>query len=257
MSCGKGTLSRPHPTKPFVYQYLMAKCHKLRCPDCGPKKASRYKQAAIAAARKHGLIRLVTLTLDPGLIPADENSLQYIQQVWSRFRTFLRDKRGLKLDYIRVVELHESGVAHFHLVIRQTIAQDNLRKWWQECGGGHQCTIGMPNRRDPAAYATKYISKRYMETLPPGTRVIATSQGIKLFAERVPTGWVYSPTSFFTCLCLTLGLSFTDAWMSVITDYFESESPPQKEEYARDNDTTPHWTDDDRKALHTRWKKTA
>ncbi len=257
MSCGKGTLSRPHPTKPFVYQYLMAKCHRLRCADCGPKKASRYKQAAIAAAKKHGLIRLVTLTLDPGLIPADRDSLQYIQQVWARFRTYLKEKRGLTLHYIRVIELHESGVAHFHLVIRETIAQENLRLWWQECGGGHQCKIGMPNRRDPAAYATKYISKKYLEELPKGTRIIATSHGIQLFEPKIPTGWVYSPESFFSLLCLTMNVSFTEAWNSSITDYFEAESPPEGENNAQTRRTTHYPASEQYYEWERAWQKTA
>lgn len=256
MSCGKGTLSRPHPCKPFIYQYLMAKCHKLSCSDCGPKKASRYKQAAIAAAKTHGLIRLVTLTLDPGLIPPNENSLQYIQQVWARFRTYLRDHRKLTLHYIRVVELQENGTAHFHLVIRETISQENLINWWRECGGGHQCRIGMPKRGDPAEYATKYISKRYLEQLPKGTRIISTSHGIHLFEKLLPTGWTYLPRSFFTYMMLALDLSFTEAYNSVVTDYFESESPPGDAPNVEPYKPSPKWSDADRAKLHAEWKKT-
>lgn len=224
--CGKGTLTREHPQKPATWQYLRATCKKLSCDNCGPGKAAQYRAAIFALRREHRLQRHVVLTLDPSLIPPGRDSVEYIQQVWCRFRTFLRDKRGMRLTYVRTIELQKNGTAHFHLILKETITQDSLRKWWVECGGGHQCTIGFRDGNRGAAYITKYITKEFLRTLPAGTRRVACSRPLRLFPPQLPAGWSYTP------------MSFSIQWMNSYPDvpqhgpfqaekhYFESESPP-------------------------------
>lgn len=225
-NCGKGTLTRPHPSKPATFQYLAAKCHKLSCKNCGPAKARIYRTAVFKLAAAHQLQRHVTLTLDPGLIPQGRDSVVYIQQVWSRFRSFLARKRGLRLTYIRVLEFQENGTAHYHLLIHETLAQDTLLKAWVECGGGHQVRIRFRDGKRGASYVTKYITKELLLEIPLGTRRISTAQGLRLLEPHVPTGWEYSRLDFYAHMEICFGMSFSEAWNSTIKDYFEHESPP-------------------------------
>jgi hypothetical protein len=225
-TCGKGSLYREHPTKAGSFQFLRGTCRKFTCLDCGPKKKKLYRKAIFAARAEYRLQRHMILTLDPGLIPADVDSLVYLQQVWSRFRTWLFTHRQLKLQFIRTIELQSNGTAHFHVLLHETLAQDTIIKAWVECGGGHQCRIRFRDGNRAAAYVTKYITKAIVTELRSGSRRVATSQGITLFPAKLPSGWSYSPVSFVFQIEYTFGLSFMEAHLCQISDYFEAESPP-------------------------------
>ena len=226
MPCGKGTLTREHPLKAGIHQYLRAKCKKLACLECGPVKTKHYQAAVHKAAAAHKLHRHIILTLDPGLIPADVDSVTYIQQVWTRFRSWMQDKRGLSLTYIRVIQLQENGTAHFHLVVSETITQETIIEGWTACGGGHQCRIRFRDPHRGAEYITRYITRELMLVLPKGRRILSCSRGILLFEKLLPSGWAYSRLSFLEHIMLSFSWSFTESWLSGISDYFESESPP-------------------------------
>ena len=50
-------------------------CKTWTCAYCGPRKAWRYKQAISAVAERHGLNRLLTLTLDPAKIEGVQSDI--------------------------------------------------------------------------------------------------------------------------------------------------------------------------------------
>ena len=225
-SCGKGTLTREHPHKPQRWQYLAATCKKLSCPSCGPKKKSQYRAAIFRLRKEHRLQRHIVLTLDPGLIPADRSSIEYIQQVWARFRTYLHDKRNLSLTYIRTIEVQENGTAHFHLIISETISQENLINWWVACGGGHQCRIRFRDGNRGAHYITKYVTKELVTPLPPGTRRVATSKGLRLFEPKAPSGWEWNSLPMWVHVANAYTLNVNALEVLPQPEYFESESPP-------------------------------
>lgn len=185
----------------------------------------------IELAKKHKLIRLVTLTLDPGLIPSELDSVVYIQRVWNRFRTWIWEHKHIRLTYIRVVELQENGTAHYHLCLKECISQDEIIEAWTNCGGGHQCRIGIPKHSDPARYASKYISKALADELRKGTRVVATSQGLILFPPPPDTGWRHISTDYFSLLATHLNTTWREAWESTTGSYFEYQRPPTMPTY--------------------------
>ena len=196
MGCVRGVLSRPHPLKPGVTQIFHPGCHKLRCLRCGPIKASAYRAAVYVLAQRHKLQRLVTLTLDPWLIPPNTDSVTYINQVFARFRTKLSERRGLKLTYVRVLEFQRNGTAHLHLLIHETVAQDTLLQAWRTSGGGHQVRIRFRDGNSGASYVTKYLTKDLCAAVPPGRRVITTDRGMLLFPAKLPSGWQWHNWDF-------------------------------------------------------------
>lgn len=230
INCGKGTLTREHPEHPGRYQYLRATCKRFSCPTCGPQKKQKYKAAIYEARKLYCLQRHVILTLDPGLIPPDIDSVVYIQRVWARFRTWMLIHKGLKFTYLRTIELQGNGTAHFHLIWRECISQDELIQAWVECGGGHQCRIRWRDGNRGARYIAKYLSKELVTPIRKGTRRVATSKGIKLFEKPAPTGWVFNRLSFYDCMSLALHISWSEAFTSKTDRYFEAESPPEGED---------------------------
>ncbi len=226
MTCGRGSLTREHPEKPGTWQYLSTSCKKLTCPDCGPLKAAEYKKAIFAAAKEHGLQRHLTLTLDPGLIPPDRDSIDYINQVWHRFLAVIFRERNVKLTYLRVLELQENGTAHFHVLVKEQFAQDVWIQFWVGVGGGHQCRIRFRDGNRGAAYVTKYVSKELLLEIPPGRRRVATCRLIRLFEPHEKTGWEWLSTPMWMHHMNCFGTNFQQAINSLLDRYFESESPP-------------------------------
>lgn len=228
-SCGKGTLTRKHPDKLFIWQFLAASCKKLTCPSCGPAKAAAYRKAVYELAQTHGLRRHVVLTLDPGLIPPGIDSVEYIQQVWANFRTYLAREHNLRLTYIRVLEFQANGTAHFHLLIHETVAQDTLLQSWVGCGGGHQVRIRFRDGQRGAMYITKYLTKNLLCELPPGHRVITTARKLRLFEPRVSAGWKWNRYPLWIHLEFA-GISCPAAIEAgFIEHYVELDSPPYDE----------------------------
>lgn len=218
-------------------QCIQAGCKKLSCRWCGEYKAKVYKRAIAELADREKLIRMVTLTLDPGLIPPTVNSVRYIQRVWNRFRIWIRDHKGIKLHYVRCVELQQNGTAHYHLLWRECISQDEIIKAWTECGGGHQCRISIPKHNKGPGYVSKYISKRLAEELGKGTRVVATSRGLILFPATLPSGWAYTKLSFYYAYQASVFPLLLHGVYTETPKYFEHYKPPNEERPWTWNDT--------------------
>jgi hypothetical protein len=251
-NCSKGSLHREHPAKPGVFQFIPARCKRFSCPTCAPKKKENYVNAIRMLRERHHLQRHVVLTLDPGLVPEGRASVLYIQQVWARFRTLLRTRRSLSLTYIRTIELQANGTAHFHLLIHETITQQNIIDWWQECGGGHQCRIrfrdGGRAEREIARYVTKdlataittvdkfgqfvtrYVTKDLVQQLPDHTRRVATSRGLRLFEPKVKSGWEWSRWPLWMQLHEAGLRTHLDSGHYTEPNYIELKSPPLPEE---------------------------
>lgn len=226
MNCGRGSLHREHPEHPGVWQHLRTSCKKLSCPDCGPVKCASYRRAVFDLAKQHGLRRHVTLTLDPGLIPADVDSVTYIAQVWNRYKTELERHYGLKLTWLRVLEFQGNGTAHYHLLIKETVTQDTLLQAWVSAGGGHQVRIRFRDGTRGASYVTKYVTKELMANIPPGRRVITTTRLMRLFPPHVPSGWQWNRYPLWIYICEDYGLQIKTLDTFPDPRYYESGTPP-------------------------------
>lgn len=131
------------------------RCRSWRCACCVPRLLRRNRARAIRGAMAGGWVWMLTLTIDPkdprwvafvrsmvtpsgvierggralhlrpeagdgGRMATAALSLRYAGQSWNRLATQLRKQKGLKGRVAFYVgrELHESGMAHLHVLVR-------------------------------------------------------------------------------------------------------------------------------------------
>jgi hypothetical protein len=141
------------------------------------------------AGERH-LTRLATLTLDPSKIASGESSIEYIRETWRKMRVSLRRFLGKPIEFIAVLELQRSGMAHLHVLVGSYLPQEWLSKAWQGVGGGRVVDIRCVDVHRISAYLSKYLTSRCMTELPAGTRRFSCSRGIVLWARKADrSGW--------------------------------------------------------------------
>jgi len=189
------------------------RCRSWRCVCCKWRLRSRNRARAIKGATVPGtVVRFVTLTIDPngalwrefvaresvpgyGELAAREVrgrlltgdlararlSVQFAGQAWNRLRLSLEREFGERLSYYRAVELHQSGMAHVHLLIRASSLADwfihyrRLRELVVRAGFGKVLDVQAVKNRDAAAsYVSKmtaaYTAKGAADAMPRWTR---------------------------------------------------------------------------------------
>ena len=157
-------------------------CKSYGCGRCGPRKRRRLGHRLAELAREHKLYRMATLTLDPKLIPAGEDSITYVRGVvWRKMRVYLARRLRRRVAYIAVLELHKSGIAHLHVLLDAFIPWQWLKTSWSALGGGRICRLQYVGVRNVAAYLSKYLSEE--QKLPAGVRRVTTSRGLMLWPE--------------------------------------------------------------------------
>ena len=115
-------------------QYQLGNCKSWTCGYCGPRRARRYKHAIRDAAEQLKLQRFITLTLDPQKVQG--NPVDYLRSTFNKLRTYLRRKFGTAPKYIAVLEFHQNGNPHLHILIDRFIEQAWLSAAWDAVGGG-------------------------------------------------------------------------------------------------------------------------
>lgn len=177
--CGNLTMRGTNTTE-SVYARLDCKC--WNCRKCGPKKAGRYKHAIRNEAERLNLRIFLTLTLDPKKIPAGTDPVRYLRSAFDALRHEWRRKFGEKVNYICVLELHQSGIPHLHLVIDRYMPIAWIKNVWQKSGGGSQVSIsGHAKLNSISRYLSKYLTKDLMLSNIPGrSRRVTVSRGIVL-----------------------------------------------------------------------------
>lgn len=119
-----------------AYGYARMKCKSYLCPECGPIKAKKLQKAIEEKARDFDLTRFLTLTLNPKTIPKDVDDIAYIREIWRKFRVYLQRRYGKSISYITVLEFHQSGIPHLHVLVNRYIFQGWISKTWETLGGG-------------------------------------------------------------------------------------------------------------------------
>ncbi len=164
-------------------------CKAWTCPVCGPKKASRLRQAIIQVATRRKMCRFLTLTLNPRHCTA-KGSVKYIKECWGKFRVYLGRKNCGSIDYIWILELQKSGYAHLHILVDRYIHQSWIKKSWQSVGGGEIADIRRVDIHNISSYMSKYLTKDIiLADYEPGTRRYSTSRSIKLFERAIKGAW--------------------------------------------------------------------
>jgi hypothetical protein len=184
----------PGPRGPG-FGYKRRFCKSYRCPDCSIRKLRRlrFKIAESATARK--LTKLLTLTLDPGKIPEGTSSPVYLRNCWRKMRVSLQRRTGNSVEFIAVLELQKSGLAHLHVLVHEYLPQAWVSEAWQGVGGGKIVDIRSVDVRRIAGYLAKYLTKGVLQTLPRGTRFFSSSRGLVLWPKGNASGWFLTRSS--------------------------------------------------------------
>jgi hypothetical protein len=184
-----GTAFGELPDRLGLRFYKRLDCKRSACDHCGPIKARRYRRAIAREAEAHGLTRFLTLTLDPQISPGPDESVEYIRDCFNKFRTYYKREFGAGLQYVAVVELQRSGMAHLHLLINRFVPKAWLDDAWRAVGGGFTW-IKYTDVHRVSAYISKYLTKDLFASVPSKKKRISTSRGIHLFEKRQPLGWI-------------------------------------------------------------------
>jgi hypothetical protein len=119
-----------------------------------------------------------------------DGSVDYIRECWSKFRIYLKRKFGTPVQFIVILELQQSGMAHLHALIDRYIPLDWLNIAWSAVGGGFTWIKYVDVHR-VSAYLTKYLTKDLFTAVASKKKRISTSREIKLFEKREPGSWWY------------------------------------------------------------------
>jgi hypothetical protein len=146
------------------------------------------------------LQRFITLTLDPEKIEGDP--VVYLRNTFNKFRTYLRRKYGSAPKYIAVLEFHENGKPHLHILVDRFIEQAWLSIAWQAVGGGRIVDIRFVDIHRVSHYLAKYLTVDLLLSAPTGVRRVTCSRGIVLLEKsaathswrllRTPIAYLYS-----------------------------------------------------------------
>ena len=176
-------------------------CNTWGCGYCGLRKARRYKKSIRAIAERESLTRFLTLTLDPSKIDGDP--VRFLREVFNKFRVYLLRKYDCSIKYIAVLEFHESGIPHLHILLDRFVPQQWISQSWSALGGGRIVHIQLVDVHRIAHYLAKYLTKELLMSAPERSRRVTTSRSIHLIEKKVSDfTWALDKRSIFHLFAL-------------------------------------------------------
>jgi hypothetical protein len=175
--CGRFTLAG-RSSSSLQTEYHRLNCKSWGCRYCGPRRARRYKHAIRATAEQLKLQRFLTLTLDPHRVQGDP--VVYLRNTFNKLRTYLRRRFGSAPNYIAVLEFHQNGNPHLHILIDRFIEQAWLSAAWDAVGGGRIVDIRFVDIHRVSRYLSKYLTVDLLLSAPKRVRRVTCSRGIVL-----------------------------------------------------------------------------
>lgn len=129
-------------------------CKSWRCSRCAKKKASKLT----ARIERCPATKLLTLTMRP--MP-NATQVEMLDHLNSSFRDLMKRLRRAhpkaSIRYVKVVELHKSGVPHLHVAMEAPyINQRTIARHWRELTGSFIVDI---RRIKPKGGAGRYLAK--------------------------------------------------------------------------------------------------
>lgn len=135
-----------------------ASCRKWSCDPCGKRKARLLAhRIALSPAR-----RFLTLTTRARSTETPQEALDALNANWrSLWKRIKRAHGSRAVGYVKVIELHQSGKPHLHLVLATPyISQRWLSRNWAELTGSPIVDIRLvKSERGIARYLAKYLTK--------------------------------------------------------------------------------------------------
>jgi hypothetical protein len=179
-----------------VFGYSPLFCKSYRCDRCRPRKLKEVRARICAAADKHKLNKMATLTLDRKRLTRDEqrHTDRYIRDCRRSMRVLLARQCGKKsIPFVGVLEFQKNGAAHLHILLADYIPQKWLSIAWQKVGGGRYVDIRFVDVHRVSAYLSSYLAgdkvTHTLELLPKRARIFTTSRPIVLWGKKEKRGW--------------------------------------------------------------------
>lgn len=118
--------------------------------------------------------------------------------VFNKFRVYINRRYGQPIKYIAILEFHESGVPHLHVLVDRFIPQRWISESWSALGGGTIVDIRQVDTHRVSRYLAKYLTKELLLSAPERSRRVTTSRSIHI-NEKQPTEttWVRDRRSIF------------------------------------------------------------
>lgn len=132
----------------------------------------------VKQAIEKGLSYLVTLTLNPNIIPSDVCDVCLIHRIWDRFLKRLRRRVEGDISFITVTELGDGNNVHLHVIMNNCATSSEVRRCWFECGGGLISGVSVVKSsriKRVAWYITKSLARSRLSG-----RLVTTSRDIRL-----------------------------------------------------------------------------
>jgi hypothetical protein len=193
IGCGNCTIVGPLRDKPGTCGHARLLCRSLRCLGCSKARLRYIRSRITLLAELFGLFRVLTLTLNPTLIPTGVRSDLYLKNCWRKMRVLLQRRFGASIRFIAILEFQKSGLAHLHVLVGLYIPQDWLSEAWQSIGGGKIVDIRCVDASRVAAYVTPYLVggkiHHTLSLLPARARIFSTSRGLSLSERKEKSGW--------------------------------------------------------------------
>ncbi|OGD10602.1 hypothetical protein A2397_01345 [Candidatus Amesbacteria bacterium RIFOXYB1_FULL_44_23] len=143
-------------------------CRSWNCPKCQIFKAIQVKHKLHEVIVLNNLNHLLTLTLDPKIIPPEylsENgnfTHKYITKLFNHFLVTLKRKIHKDIKFVWVIEFQENGNTHLHVVTNKFLPIKVIKRYWVRMGGGHDMSIQLVRSANAmASYLTDYLVKGF------------------------------------------------------------------------------------------------
>jgi len=146
-------------------------CEAWSCPKCGRRKIA----ALMAKCQRADPNRFVTLTCWPSGDETPRQVYDYTRRQIAELIKVMRKSIG-EVEYCRVLETHESGFPHYHLIVRSGwMDQAELSRHWVRLTNSMIVDIRkIKGKREIARYLVKYIRKQ--DSVPFTSRRITFSK---------------------------------------------------------------------------------
>jgi hypothetical protein len=135
----------------------------LRCKCWGCSHCVHQRRRDLWHKAVNGKPRIfLTLTMRPTEGVTKDQQAQALVAHFRMLRQFLMRKlKRRSPTFLAVVEAHESGWPHLHVLVRSGFIDHRLiRSWWEKQTGSYQIDIRLAKgQRQVASYVSKYISK--------------------------------------------------------------------------------------------------
>ncbi|QDU58326.1 rolling circle replication-associated protein [Aeoliella mucimassa] len=221
--------------KPNGFHVIGCGCKSFFCPECCTGRGWALRHKLMAAVQRWQASRpiMVTCTVDPRNFDGPEQAFDYVREkgLISRMVRELRRLYGEEVGhYFAVLELHESGWPHWHVLIdADFIPHDSVERAWNAAGPareGHRFRMGMVKITKPRGFVSKDHAANY-----------STKYLVKFPKGGYPD-WVLKRQGIFKRYTASQGL-FSDPELDALRDAAE------RAEFIRQEGYPPEWEMDE------------